>query len=66
MNHIYLIRLVLLKRPGFQSQKYGMPRFRFSALPNLVHSTTHLSCVTVMLQVADDQLFKYEGPLKDL
>jgi len=25
MNHIYLIRLVLLKRPGFQSQKYGMP-----------------------------------------
>ena len=26
MNHIYLIRLVLLKRPGFQSQKYGMPK----------------------------------------
>jgi len=25
MNHIYLIRLVLLKRLGFQSQKYGMP-----------------------------------------
>ena len=25
MNHINLIRLVLLKRPGFQSQKYGMP-----------------------------------------
>jgi len=25
MNHIYLIRLVVLKRPGFQSQKYGMP-----------------------------------------
>jgi len=25
MNHIYLIRLILLKRPGFQSQKYGMP-----------------------------------------
>jgi len=25
MNHNYLIRLILLKRPGFQSQKYGMP-----------------------------------------
>jgi len=25
MNHIYLIRLVVLKRPGFQSQKYGIP-----------------------------------------
>ena len=25
MNDIYLIRLILLKRPGFQSQKYGMP-----------------------------------------
>jgi len=25
MDHVYLIRLVLLKRPGFQSQKYGMP-----------------------------------------
>jgi len=25
MNHMYLIRLVVLKRPGFQSQKYGMP-----------------------------------------
>jgi len=24
MNHIYLTRLVVLKRPGFQSQKYGM------------------------------------------
>jgi len=26
MNHIYLIWLILLKRPGFKSQKYGMPR----------------------------------------
>jgi len=25
MNHIYLIRLIPLKRPGFQSQKYGIP-----------------------------------------
>jgi len=25
MNHICLIRLVVLKRPGFQSRKYGMP-----------------------------------------
>jgi len=25
MNHIHLIRLVVLKRPGFQSQKFGMP-----------------------------------------
>jgi len=24
-NHIYLIRLVVMKRPGFQSQKYGIP-----------------------------------------
>jgi len=28
MNHIYLIKLVVLKRPGFQSQKYGMPTNR--------------------------------------
>ena len=27
MNHIYLISLVVLKRPGFQSQKYGMPSY---------------------------------------
>ena len=27
MNHIYLIRLVVLKRPGFPSQKYGMPMY---------------------------------------
>ena len=25
MNRIYLIRLIVLKHPGFQSQKYGMP-----------------------------------------
>jgi len=25
MNHIHLIRLVVLKRHGFQSPKYGMP-----------------------------------------
>jgi len=25
MNHIYLLRLVVLKCPGFQSQNYGMP-----------------------------------------
>ena len=25
MNHIRLIKLVILKRPGFQSWKYGMP-----------------------------------------
>ena len=24
MNHVYLIRFVVLKRPGFQLQKYGM------------------------------------------
>jgi len=27
MNHIYLIRLVVLKRPGIKSQKYGMPNY---------------------------------------
>jgi len=27
MNPICLIRLVVLKRPGFQSQKYGMPTY---------------------------------------
>jgi len=25
MNHIYRLSLVVLKRPDFQSQKYGMP-----------------------------------------
>jgi len=29
MNHIYLIRLVVLKRLGFQSQKYGIPRHKW-------------------------------------
>ena len=32
-------------------------------MPNLVHSTTHSSCVTVTLQVADELLLKYKGPL---
>jgi len=27
MNHIYLVRFVVLKRPGFQLQKYGMPSY---------------------------------------
>ena len=27
MNHIFLVRLVVLKRPGFQSRQYGMPCF---------------------------------------
>ena len=32
MNHVYLIRVVVLKRPGFQSQKYGrpMPNYKIS------------------------------------
>jgi len=34
--------------------------------PNLVHSTTHSSCVTVTLHVTDEQLFKHEGPLTHL
>jgi len=25
MNHIYFAKFVLLKPPGFQSQKHGMP-----------------------------------------
>jgi len=28
MNHINLSRLFVLKRPGFQSQKYGVPKNR--------------------------------------
>jgi len=28
MNHIYLIPIVVLKRPVFQTQKYGMPIYR--------------------------------------
>jgi len=35
-------------------------------LPNVMHSTTHSSCVTVTLQVVDEYVFKYEGPLTDL
>jgi len=34
-------------------------------LPNLL-VTAFSSCVTVKLQVADDQGFKYEGPQADL
>jgi len=29
MNHIYLVRFAVLKRAGFQSQKYGMPTYKF-------------------------------------
>jgi len=32
MNHIYLIWLVVLKRPVFQTQKYGMPRQNIHSL----------------------------------
>jgi len=28
MNHIYLVWLVVLKRPSFQSPKNGMPNYR--------------------------------------
>jgi len=47
MKHIYLIRLVVLKCPIFQTQKYGMPRFTLgfifyvyfvSTSTNLLHS----------------------------
>jgi len=33
MNHISLIRLVVLKRPIFQTQKYGMSSFNPKTLP---------------------------------
>jgi len=36
-DHIYLLRLVVLKRPGFQSQKYGMPKVTW--IKNIVRST---------------------------
>jgi len=32
MNHICLLRLVVLKRPGFQSRKYGMPMNAWTAI----------------------------------
>jgi len=35
MYHIYLIRLVVLKRPSFQSKKYGMPSLNASTLVNI-------------------------------
>jgi len=52
MNHNYLIRLIVLKYPGFQSQKYGMPRVRFQVyilrlLCFYQASTALSSCVTV-------------------
>jgi len=55
MNHIYLIRLVVLKRPGFQSQKFGMPtsdkqqKKNFSTIstaPKLRNPQKHRNCVT--------------------
>jgi len=27
MNHIFLRMLVVMKRPGFQSQRYSMPKY---------------------------------------
>jgi len=35
-------------------------------LQSLLQSTAHSSCTTVTLQLADNYLFKYEGPLEDL
>ena len=35
-------------------------------LPSVVESTTHSSCISVMLQVADKKVFRNEGPLAGL
>jgi len=43
---MYLIRLVVLKRPGFQSQKYGMP--------NLEENTNLLYLKEIQLVVRRD------------
>jgi len=32
---LHLIKLVVLKRPGFQSQKYGMPNYQFMFLKGI-------------------------------
>jgi len=51
MNHIYLTRLILLKRPGFQSPKYGMPTYIiFSAKYNLTVKTENSFDFTYDLQ----------------
>jgi len=59
MNHIYLVRLVVLKRPGFQSQKYGMPNYRgkaesqilFKMLTFLVHGNNRNESIIIILEV---------------
>jgi len=50
MNHIYLIRLLVLKRPVFQTQKYGIPTLKVyilqaaSILPNGTKTVLKLFC----------------------
>jgi len=50
MNHKYLMRLVVLKRRGFQSQKYGMPSYLLYAsqtkkISKNARPLLHLSCL---------------------
>jgi len=37
MNHICVKRVVVLKRPGFQSRKYGMPNHEIQPKQGLWH-----------------------------
>ena len=53
MNHICLIRLVVLKRPGFQSRKYGMPITRASFCYNKIVRNMHLFLTKVAFMHKD-------------
>ena len=58
----------MVSNPCVQIYNFGLGSgVKFSALiPNLVHSATHSSGVTVTLQVTDESLLKYEDPRTDL
>jgi len=66
MNYIYLIRLVL-KRPGFQQQKYDMPNFTALVkrgvayiLPSMAKVLLGLFCYSNCIHLCSDSTHSVE------
>jgi len=52
MNHLRLIRLVVLKRPDFQSRKYGMPNENESRkAENGIEKHWHMSPLNLLVRL---------------
>jgi len=52
MNHINLLKLFVLKRPGFQSQKYGMPKNRWRYWSHCQNTEGKISKLSLSLVTA--------------